>query len=274
MVIVDKSKCVGCGLCVKICHEGCITLDEGTVAIHHELCSTCTQCIAICPQQALSWDQVPPTAFDPASLPSPTQMAELLKERRSIRFFKADRLDRALIEEIVGYGIDAPTNNYALRAIVVDDPALIQELDQVLVAFVKRIYRLVFKSAFVFNFLRKFTPADPKDKVKMEETLERGHAFHHPPAVVSIVGDRRIALTSESAQYALYNMVLYAQSRGIGSCRGGASQIFLDRSRTVRERLGLQKHEHIMGGLGLGYPAVSFRNKVEGKRIPIQWNGR
>jgi len=273
MIVVDKDKCTGCDLCVKICHEHCIALIGDTASINHELCSTCIQCIAICPQQALSWDHVPPVAYDETRLPSPEQLDELFKERRTIRFFKRDRVDRALLEEMVGYGIYAPTNNYALRAIVVDDEEITEALDRILLQSVSRIYNVVFKPKIVFNLIRRITPAlQRKDKVKMESALERGHAFHRPPAIVFIVGDKRIALSEASAQYALYNMILYAQAKGIGSCLWGSAQIFLDRSKAVRERLGLQKHEHILGALGLGYPAVKFANKVEGKTLGIQWN--
>jgi nitroreductase/NAD-dependent dihydropyrimidine dehydrogenase PreA subunit len=273
MIVVDKDECTGCGLCVKICHEHCMALVDDAVRINYELCSTCTQCIAICPEQALSWDHVPPAAYDETRLPSPEQLDELFKERRTIRFFKRDRVDRTLLQEIVGYGIYAPTNNYDLRAIVVDDEEIIGELDRILLRYVSRTYKVVFKPKIVFNLIRRITPAlQLKDKVKMESALERGHAFHRPPAIVFIVGDKRIALSEASAQYALYNMILYAQAKGIGSCLWGSAPTFLDRSKAVRERLGLQKHEHILGALGLGYPAVKFRNKVEGKTLSIQWN--
>jgi len=273
MIVVNKDECTGCGLCVKICHEHCMALVDDTVRINYELCSTCTQCIAICPEQALSWDHVPPVAYDETRLPSPEQLDELFKERRTIRFFKRDRVDRTLLEEIVGYGIYAPTNNYDLRAIVVDDEEIIGKLDRILLKYVSRTYNVVFKPKIVFNLIRRMTPAlQRKDKVKMESALERGHAFHRPPALVFIVGDKRIALSEASAQYAFYNMILYAQVKGIGSCLWGSAQVFLDRSRAARKRLGLQKHEHIIGALGLGYPAVKFRNKVAGKALSIQWN--
>jgi len=274
MIVADKDKCTGCGLCVKICHEHCIALVDDTVRINYELCSTCTQCIAICPQQAISWNGVGPVAYDETRLPSPEQLAELFKERRTIRFFKEDKIDRTLLEEIVGYGIYAPTNNYSLRAIVVDDEEIIEALDRILLQFVSRIYKVVFKPKIVFNLIRRITPAlDPKDKVKMESALERGYAFHRPPAIVFIVGDKRIALSEASTQYALYNMILYAQAKGIGSCLWGAAEILLDRNKAARKRLGLGKHEHILGALGLGYPAVKFVNKVGGKTLSIQWNG-
>jgi nitroreductase/NAD-dependent dihydropyrimidine dehydrogenase PreA subunit len=245
MIVADEDKCTGCGLCVKICHEHCMVLNDDTISINYDLCSTCTQCIAVCPQQAISWDGVPPVAYDKTRLPSPEQLDELFKERRTVRFFKKDRVDRAILKEIVGYGIYAPTNNYNLRVIVVDDQEIIEALDRILMQFVSRIYKVVFKPKIVFNLIRRITPAL----------------------------DKRIALSEASAQYALYNMILYAQAKGIGSSLWGAAEIFLDRNKAARERLGLQKHEHILGGLGLGYPAVKFANKVAGKTLSIQWNG-
>jgi hypothetical protein len=41
--------------------------------------------------------------------------------------------------------------------------------------------------------------------------------------------------------------------------------------RTARRRLSLEKHEHILGTLLLGHPAVKLRNKVEGKALPVRW---
>jgi len=224
MIVVDKDKCTGCGSCVEICHEHCMALINDTISINHELCSTCTQCIAVCPQQAIFWDGVPPVAYDETRLPSPEQLDELFKERRTIRFFKEDKIDRTLLEEIVGYGIYAPTNNYDLRAVVVDDEEIIVELEQPILRFITRMYDLVYKPKIVFNLVRRITPAlDPKDKVKIEEAIERGRTLGSiPAAVVFIVGDRRIALSEASAQYALYNMSSgngSVASRQVRSCQ-------------------------------------------------------
>ena len=123
MVIIDGQRCVGCGMCVKVCHNRCATLIDDVAHIDYDLCDRCTQCIAICPQQALSWDRVPPARHDRARLPSAEQLDELFKERRSVRFFRREKIARDLLEEIVGYSIYAPTNNHDLRVIVVDGRA-------------------------------------------------------------------------------------------------------------------------------------------------------
>jgi nitroreductase/Pyruvate/2-oxoacid:ferredoxin oxidoreductase delta subunit len=280
MITVDRKKCRGCGLCADICHEQCIVLaarENGAVArINHALCSTCTQCIAICPQRALSWDHAEPVAYDDSRLPSPEALTELFKERRTVRYFKPRQIDRALVEEIVSFGIYAPTNNYALKAVVVDDPAIIEALDAVVMRFVRWIYGLFYRSELTFRVVSALTPAvDAKGRVKMARGLARGRASETlPAAIVFVVGDRRILMSEASAQYALYNMILYAQARGIGSRINAGGPISLDRSRVARSRLGLERREHILATLELGYPAVRFRNKVEGRAMPIVWNGR
>ncbi len=277
MIVVDKDKCGGCGSCVKICHEHCITLVDDRVSIDYQFCSTCTQCIAVCPQRALSWNHVPPVAYDKARLPSPEQVDELFKERRTIRHFKSDKIDRALLEEIVGYSVYAPTHNFNFRAIVVDDEEITGLIDAVIMRFTSRLYHFLYAPKIVYKLLRRIAPAYEPEYVrarpKLENTLERGCTFQSPPvALVFVVGDRRVPLSEPSAQYALYNMSLYAQVKGIGCRNLVGNQTILNRSNAVRKRLGLEKHERIFGTLGLGYPAVKFRNKVRGKSMNVQWN--
>jgi len=273
MVIIDEAKCTGCALCADIRHVYCMAVTDGIVAIDYELCSTCTQCIAVCPQRALSWDNVPPEAFDEALLPAPEQLDELFRERRTIRFFREERMGRRVLEEIVNYGIYAPTNNYDLKAIVVDDREMLLALDRILLVKTAKLYGVLYRPRLIFNFLRKLNPGlDIKDKVKMEKAIEGGYAFRGPVAVVFVVGDKRVGLSRESAHYALCNMMYYAQVRGMGSRLLGAARILFNRSREARRLIGLKKREHIFGALGLGYPAVRFVNKPAGKKLPVRWN--
>jgi nitroreductase len=252
-----------------------MSLNDGAVNINAEYCSTCSQCVAICPEQALSWDGVSPPAFDRARLPSPEQLDELFRQRRSIRLYKKAKMDRALLEEIVNYGIYAPTHNYGLRAIVVESEEIIEALDRILMRFVTLVYNVAYRPKIV-GVLASMLGLSGEyllNKPKIENSLERGFAFHRPAAIVFIVGDRRIPLSVDSAQYALANMTFYAQVKGIASCLWGNGPIFMDKSRPARRRLGLRRHDRIFGALFLGYPAVTFRNRVEGRRMTIQWNG-
>lgn len=275
MIVIDRDKCTGCGSCVRICHEGCTSLVEGIASISYEYCSTCSQCVAVCPERALSWDGVEPEPFDAGRLPTPEQLDELFKQRRSIRTYKQYKIDRALLEEIVHYGIYAPTHNYGFRAIIVDDEAVMDALDRILMRFVSLVHNVAYRPRIVgwMAGILGMSEEYLLNKPKLENSLERGFAFHHPAAIVFVVGHKRIPLSVDSAQYALANITFYAQVKGIASCLWGNGPIFMDRSRAARRQLGLRRSDRIFGALFLGYPAVKFRNKVEGRRMAIQWNG-
>jgi NAD-dependent dihydropyrimidine dehydrogenase PreA subunit/nitroreductase len=277
MVLIDKERCTGCGSCVKICHEHCMSLIDKKVSIDRQACSTCSQCIAICPEKALSWDRILPIDFDPNQLPSVLQMEELFAERRTIRTFFHEPVDRKALEEIVSWGAYAPTHNFNLRCIAIDDPKIIEVFDKAAFRFSKRIYQFVFRPKLI-RWLVSIAPRSMQEEFdkavpKLETAITRGRGYDsRPPALVCVVGDRRVPLSLESAQYALYNMSLFAQVKGLGCRNLVGNQMIFNRSKEIRKLLGLKASERILAIAGFGHPAVRFRNKVLGKRMSIQWN--
>lgn len=272
MVIVNKEKCIGCRQCEGICHTHSIKVTECGVSIDNLLCSTCTQCIVICPVQALSWDNIESKKINADILPKPEQIKEFLKARRSIRKFKDKPIERNILEDIAIMSKYAPTNNYNIDVIIVDDQSLINELETECIKFIQRAYNVFYKHKIIFNFMKKITPAmNSTDKIKMERTLKRGNVFQGAPVLMILAADKRISHTELSSQYALYNMALYAQSLGIGSCISGAGKSILSRSKKAKKLLNLPKHKYIQAILFLGYSNINFRNKVEGIKPKIRF---
>ena len=277
MITVDETLCNDCELCQKICHEYCIDFEGGKISIQHNFCSTCAQCIAICPRLALSWNGIRPSPYNRDLYPGPAQLDELFRERRTIRDFKNRKIERPLLKEIVNFAAYAPTHSFERRLILLDDENLIQQMDRILYRFSARLYRSFYRPGWVHAFIKAFAPSREyeylKAKPKLEAAVNRKRNFKtRPAAVVMVIGDRRVPLNLESAQYALYNIDLYAQSRGLGCRNLVGNQMFLNRSKSFRRLIGLKKREKILGTLALGYPAVRFRNKVNGKYLDIQWN--
>ncbi len=276
MITFHQDRCSGCGLCINNCHESCLAMVNGTIQIDRVLCDACAQCVAICPRQAFSWDGSQPVAFDRSLLPSAAQLMELFKERRSIREFKAMPIEQTLLQEIAASGVYAPTHNQLFKAIIVDDPVLIAQLSDAILSINNRIYRLVYQSRLIavladlFGYGDEFRKALPK----LEWVYRRGSTFSSTPAaIILVVGRKNVALAEASAQYALANMMYYAQVKGLGACLWGNAPLFLDKIRPIRQRLGLKKLERIYGALYMGYPKIKFSNKVAGKALPLQWNG-
>jgi hypothetical protein len=136
-------------------------------------------------------------------------------------------------------------------------------------------YRLFYRSDAIFTLLTKLTPKiDIKVRVKLAHGVRQGTCMPTlPAALVLVLGDRRVMMSSESAQYTLYNMILYAQSKGIASRINASGPLSLDRSRLARKKLGLGRRENVLAMVEMGFPAVRFRNKVTGIGLPVQWNG-
>lgn len=277
MVIINEVKCTGCGTCTNICHSHCMDIENNLITIRYNQCSTCGQCIAICPNQALSWDNIQPIKFNKEKLPTDEQVDELLKERRTIRDFSNQKIDRVLLEEIANYGIYAPSHSFDFRTIIVDDDKIKKLIDEILMRATIRIYNLI-KPGIIQKLAKLISPVFEaellKAKSKLSLVAQRNSVFPtFPSAFIFIIADKKVPLSLESAQYALYNINLYAQTKGLG-CRnlvGNAG--ILNKNRYLRKRLGLKKNEQIRGLMGIGFPKYKFVNKVPGKKINIQWNG-
>lgn len=57
--IVDwkKEACISCGLCVKVCREDALVLEDGEIHLDKNKCNYCGRCVKSCPTDA--WDVTP-----------------------------------------------------------------------------------------------------------------------------------------------------------------------------------------------------------------------
>jgi nitroreductase/NAD-dependent dihydropyrimidine dehydrogenase PreA subunit len=278
MVTIEQLKCTGCGTCARICHEHCMSVRSGTICIDYASCSTCTQCIAVCPEQALSWNGVPPTAFNTARLPSSDQMDELLKQRRTVRHFKAKKVPRAVFEKLAEYAVYAPTHSHSFRLVIIDDDGIMDVMDNALTRYTSRIYGLLFRPKFIHAMMKLFVPSMEGEyqraKTKLEAGLQHRSVLRSKPsAFIAVIGGKCTPLNLESAQYIVYNLTLMAQTMGLGCRNMVGNQAILDRSHAFRAVIGLKKTDRVFGLVGIGYSSVNYRNKVEGRRMFVQWNG-
>jgi NAD-dependent dihydropyrimidine dehydrogenase PreA subunit/nitroreductase len=276
MVIINAERCTGCETCINVCHQFCMAVINNVVTIEFDKCSTCGQCIAVCPEQALSWNGIEPFAFDKREMPTDKQVEELLKERRTVRSFTDRKIDRPLLEEIVNFGIYAPSHSFDFRIIVVDSEEIMQLIDKILIGYSNRLYNLI-KPKYVHSLTKILSAVweeeYTKGKSKLEFIINRKTVFPtFPAAFVFIVSDKKVPLSLESAQYALYNINLYAQTKGLGCRNLVGNQKIMNGNKLFRKALKLKKNDQIRGAMGIGYPKVKFKNKVEGRNIDIQWN--
>lgn len=53
-IVIDKTKCSLCYLCVRLCPSAVFRIDNSAIAVNESQCILCYGCIRICPKRAIS----------------------------------------------------------------------------------------------------------------------------------------------------------------------------------------------------------------------------
>ncbi len=68
MIVIDRLRCTGCGICLTVCPLDAVVLEAERAEIKEELCNGCGACLSACPEGAIM--DVEPA---PLTAPSPTR---------------------------------------------------------------------------------------------------------------------------------------------------------------------------------------------------------
>ncbi|MBE6974448.1 MAG: ferredoxin [Ruminococcaceae bacterium] len=69
IITIDETRCDGCGLCARACHEGAIGIVNGKAKLLREdYCDGLGDCLPACPQKAISFEEREAPAYDEAAV--------------------------------------------------------------------------------------------------------------------------------------------------------------------------------------------------------------
>lgn len=196
---------------------------------------------------------------------------KIIFERRSIRAFKKDPLPPGLIRRILEAGRFAPSagNSQPWRFIVINSPEIVAEMERDAIHFVRKLMWLLDYSRSPMRriFLRPFTMfwarllhriLHPVPFAAMMQ-MARGElgTFYEAPSMILLLEDTRGAAdTALGAGIAGQNMVLAAQSLGVGTCWVGFIRLltFTRHWPRYRRLLGIRYPYKLKEAILLGYP--------------------
>ncbi len=175
---------------------------------------------------------------------------EAIKKRRSVRAYEAKTIPRDALNTILAAGNEAPSamNSQPWRFVVVEDKAAKKTLLGAALPQAKKITELV-----------KDVDPERYEAIKKRYAELPDPVYYSALTIVFVIGNGRYA--AHSCPLACENMMLAAQSLGLGSCWVGFGAMVTEDSE-VRKLLELKEGDAIFGPILLGYP------KAESVRPP------
>ena len=249
-ITFEPSLCVRCGRCVKTCAMGHLRMtDDGPAAVGRGACMGCLQCVAVCPRRAVRVDG------SPAILPAPeSELERLVVSRRSVRKFKTEPPDRAVIEWALHRAGYAPSgkNRHDNRWTVVYGPDRAAAVRDMAIAHCEATGEAPELVRFAQKGLDLLTCGAPVIVIAWS-----------PDDCLNPVVDAAIAL--ETADLLLV-------SRGLGTCWGGYLRQITAHCPALKAALGIPDGASMKACMMVGVPdRVSFPNIPDRPAPEIFW---
>lgn len=287
-IAIDSARCSRCGTCIVSCSESVFARTEPdavpAIAKSH-LCIACGHCLATCPAEAVIHEAFPPGTICPVetdALPSPHQVRELLRSRRSVRCFKDAPVSRECIEAVLDAARLAPSahNVQDVQYVVVQDRDLLKKTTDATAAFIARLARQIRNPAVRALYRLALSREEIASAVHMlpdfdyvsdEHRNGRDPILHGAPCILLAHARRSVNFPETNAALALHNAALAAHALGLGGFLLGYVVGACKRDRTIPDLLGIPRHHEVYAGLALGQPAIAFPKWIRRKAPEVRW---
>lgn len=264
MVIIDKEKCILCGMCVKDCFPENLFIEENKVHVKGS-CMQCGHCIAICPANAVSIDDYPMEEVKEYTKEeffiSSENLLNFIKFRRSIRHFKNKAISKELLEKVIEAGRYSPTgaNRQDITYTVIQD-----SLGEFKPIVWESLYQLALKNTDENGLVAVYA----KKWIEMYQNYKKNqgdYLFFQAPVMIVVS-----ALLPLNGALAASKIELMANTFGLGVLFSGFIETAIKDNEEIKKFLGVGKKE-IVACMLMGYPNIIFKRTAPRKKTQIRW---
>jgi nitroreductase/NAD-dependent dihydropyrimidine dehydrogenase PreA subunit len=281
MVIADPTRCVRCGTCEKVCPNQVFTWSDDTLEVRFGgRCIHCGHCVAVCPNDAFSHRDIKrefkPVDAEPAVTSDALQ--SLFEQRRSCRVFNKKPITDDELAALMDAAARAPTatNSQSVRFILLDDPTRISRLAKQTASYYLRLVKRMGNP--LIRFLLRVTVGKrlvdnyryhlPAVSDRFRDVLAGESAlFYNAPLVIIALSFGLPQIASANVNLAVMQMMLKAETIGLGTVYNGYALTALQRDKTIRAAVGIPPGYTPCAVMAVGHPAVTFR-KSPPRRSP------
>lgn len=258
MVKVNQDVCIGCGACTKDCLAFNIVLEGDKASVKSE-CIECGHCVALCPTGAVSiegYDMDDVEEYEEETFKvDPSNLLRAIKFRRSIRFFKNEKVKKEDLQMLLQAGRYTATakNNQSCHFIFVQEER--QELKEKVWGFIDAMGKNVDKILLPYVAFNRRRIKNPEDD----------YLFRNAPVILYITSDWPL-----DAGLAAQNIETMANAMGMGVLYNGYLARISDANVELKKWLGIED-KTIKACLLLGYPDRTYRKTAPRKEANVIW---
>lgn len=288
--IVDKEKCIKCGACFEVCSDYLKKDEEGFPTprdMNDEQnlmgCIQCGNCMMVCQKDAI---EIKGEDIDKEHLRELSSnvtdyqsLNTLFLKRRSCRNFKADEVEKELIDKIINSAATAAVSipPSEVKVLVVQSREKVRELANDTIEALSKFTKI---APLFLPILRLFAGKSTHKMFKefilpLSDTLINSHKkgedllFYDAPCVIVFYGTENT--DKEDCLIAATQATIAAEALGLGTCIIGTVGACLANNPHLRKKYGILKSDKIGTAFILGYPVIKYRKAFQRKFKEVRY---
>ena len=259
---VDREKCIGCGLCVKVCPGGILHLNKQRKCEMDEIdsfgwngCWKCEHCLAVCPKGAISiFGKQPEDSLPPVKAESAAPVLDaLIANRHSCRRFLKKDLAPEIISSMLQMLGNAPNggNKQQVQFALIDDREQMN-------AFRRLAYTEMDRLADAGVYPAGFDKTSYEDMKRWEKTVRPEMLFCDAPYLLIPHAPLGKGEPVEDVNIAAAYFELLCASRGLGCVMMSFPKDALKNMPQIRAMLQIPEDHYVGVMLGFGWPEIRY----------------
>lgn len=264
---IDLEKCVGCGLCTKVCPGSLLSLNEKRQPISKPItefgwngCWKCQHCLAVCPAGAVSvLGKLPENSLPKLNEQKTGAVFDsLLVNRRSCRRFIRKNVEKERIKHLLSMLSSIPNggNKMQVEYTIIDD---IDSMDHLREKAYKRMEELAKQGIYA----KGFDENSYHDLKNAEHDVRPDMLFCSAPHLFIAHVPVGKGCWKQDVDIASTYFDLLCQAHGLGSIIMSYCIDVLELMPDIQSLLKIPQDHYISVAVGFGYPEIIYARGVQ-----------
>jgi nitroreductase/NAD-dependent dihydropyrimidine dehydrogenase PreA subunit len=268
---VDPDKCKRDGFCIEVCPACIIEFKEKEafptlIEDGESFCIQCGHCVAVCPHDAMSHQQMSSAACPPVQKKlnlTPEQMEQFLRNRRSIRVYKDKPVEKARLTRLIDIARYAPSghNLQPVNWLVIYKKEDIRPLAEHVVGWMRHLIDEKYQLAADLHLDRVVSA--------WEEGSDR--ICRNAPHLIVAHAPKEDRTAPAACTIALAYLELAATALGLGACWAGYFHAAANFWPPMQEALSLPGDHIAFGFMMVGFPKFKYQRLPLRNKPKITW---